>query len=154
MARQHSLAEGVVVGLDQDHDFGLEALDFLRGLAPERTVTIDGMDDGPGQGQEHDLGPFELQQVVAALQLAVARLDGHEHDAGFQIHQGIGAAVDQAKLEALAVLVGCDEQVAAEADAGRGAGDTPEQESGGDGKAQHADQRFEGRHKVGGHAPG
>jgi hypothetical protein len=57
----NGLGKGIVVTRYEYQDFGVPGLQFFLAQAEEGTVLGDGMNQGPGQGKERNVVPFQFQ---------------------------------------------------------------------------------------------
>ena len=136
----HGLAERLVPGLDQHHEFGLQASRSAAVLPKSGLSASIGCTMVHVSGNSMIFGAFQFEQSEIAPRTAVGAIDRHEHQGRCRLDQSIGPAVHHAELKALAILIGSDQSFLAESDARRGTGHAPEQQPGRYRETQQADQ--------------
>ena len=65
------LAECVVVPLDEDQEFRLDAFQVRGCFAGKRALSVDGVNNGPGQRQELNDRALQRERVIGPLKLAL-----------------------------------------------------------------------------------
>ena len=148
----HGLAEDLLDRGQQHEQLRGPGRQALRVPAKERAFGGNGMDDGPSGRHEDDVVPFQAQWFE--ITTGPIGLEERNVDHGGHLDQLGVAGIGQAEHQGLAALVRRDGGHVAEDHPGPGSRNPGKDDPRRRGRAQQADQRFEGVENVGPHRMG
>src|SRR5207247_8477811 len=128
-ARVDDLREGLGEAVEEDEELDVAAEEIVIRLAPQRTLLVDRMDDGPRRREEDDAVALELERDVLPLHQAVALPPRHQ-DLRLDLDDLVRLHVDDAEHEGGPVAVRRDDGAAAEDDLRHRAGEAREDDAG------------------------